>query len=80
MTCPRCRNLMESGPILGGLAWQCPTDGCGWFVAVVLDNKANDITVGNNVSARFALGGRLSRRPQIPNPASLATMASTEAR
>lgn len=70
MSCPRCKAAMLAVPVLGGMAWTCPSEGCGWFVLVELrdrdaarqpDNKANDV---ERQRRRLALGGR---RLAVPN-------------
>ena len=77
MSCPRCKAAMLATPVLGGMAWTCPSEGCGWFVVAVLDNKANNTAAK---SARFALGGRSRAPAPNPNPPSARHNAQQEAR
>lgn len=63
MTCPRCRNRMESGHVMGGMAWICPTDGCGWFFLVALHEEKRSGRIASfveeaSMGERLAVGGR----------------------
>lgn len=39
MKCPKCGNRMAGELVMGGAAWRCPTEGCGWFHLEMIDTK-----------------------------------------